>query len=209
MYLAVSVMANDRLDRQIAFIVEIDRLKQVYRQTYLMDSSRKENSAEHSWHFALLAIVLAEYADEPMDVLKVVKMALIHDIVEIDAGDVFIYDRESIAHHEESERNAAERLFGILPPDQKAEYRALWEEFEARKTPEARFAAALDRVQPLLHNYYTRGKSWREHGVSSDKVFQINSRIQEGSEELWRYIRNLIEQSIEKGYLEAENKVKQ
>ncbi len=202
------MMADDRLDRQIAFIVEIDRLKQVYRQTYLMDSSRKENSAEHSWHFALLAMVLAEYANEPMDVLKVVKMALIHDIVEIDAGDVFIYDRESIAHHEESERNAAERLFGILPPDQKAEYRALWEEFEARRTPEARFAAALDRVQPLLHNYYTQGKSWREHGVSSDKVFQINSRIQEGSEELWRYIRNLIEQSIEKGYLEAENKVK-
>lgn len=197
-------MSEERLLRQIAFIAEIDRLKQVYRQTYLMDTSRKENSAEHSWHFALLAMVLAEYSDTQIDIFKVVRMALIHDIVEIDAGDVLIYDRESVDNHHEREQLAADRLFSILPADQEAEFRSLWEEFEARESAEARFAAALDRLQPILHNYYTQGKSWQEHGVTVDKVIQINSRIDEGSETLWAFARNLIEDAVSKGYLSKE-----
>src|SRR5262249_50705513 len=148
---------SDRLARQIAFIIEIDKAKQVLRQTLLMDGSRLENDAEHSWHLAVMALLLAEYAGEAVDLLRVLKMVLIHDLVEIDAGDTFVYDVEALATRREREERAADRIFGLLPADVEEEFRALWEEFEAQATPEARFAAALDRLQPLLHNYHTGG----------------------------------------------------
>jgi len=194
-------MIPERLRQQIEFIVEIDKLKQVFRQTYLMDESRKENSAEHSWHFAVMVMLLAEHTDEPVDVFKAMKMALIHDVVEVDVGDTIIYNADRRKENEEKEHEAAIRLFGMLPPDQAAEYRAIWAEFEARVTPEARYAAAIDRLQPILHNYYTQGKSWREHDVMAENVLRINSRIGQSSTVLWDYVRGLIEESVDKGYL--------
>ncbi len=195
-------MDRERLKKQIAFIVEIDRLKRIFRQTYLTDASRKENDAEHSWHLAVMALILLEHAGSPApDILRTVAMVLIHDIVEIDAGDTFCYDDAGARDRESRERRAADRLFAMLPPDQAAEFRSLWEEFEARRTPEARFAAALDRFQPLLHNYITGGKSWQEHGVTADRVIERNRHIAEGSEALWDYAESLITDAVKKGYL--------
>ena len=196
------MIENDRLARQIEFLVEIDKLKQVYRQTWLMDRSRRENDAEHSWHLAVLAVLLAEYAAEPgLDLLKVLKIVLIHDLVEIDAGDTYAYDADRQQDQAQRERTAADHIFAILPPDQAAEFRAYWDEFEARETPEARFAAALDRLQPLLHNYYTEGKAWREHGITSDQVFARNRPAADGSPVLCQYAESLIRDAVEKGYL--------
>lgn len=195
----------DRLEQQIAFLIEIDRLKHVYRQTYLLDRSRHDNDVEHSWHFAVMAMVLKEYAREDIDIYKVMKMALIHDIVEIDAGDVFIYDRKDIGDQYAIEQKAAKRIFGMLPPEQAKEYLELWEEFEARKTPEAQFAAAIDRLDPLLHNCYTEGKSWREHGITADRVLEINSRIGIAAPELWDRIREMVLDCVDKGYLKPGN----
>ena len=194
-------MDSERFAKQIEFIVEIDRLKQVDRQTVLMDGSRRENDAEHSWHLAVMAVLLAEYAREEVDLLKVVKMALVHDLVEIDAGDTFCYDEEANADKAERERRAADRIFQLLPEDLAGEIDALWEEFEARETPEARFAAALDRLQPLLHNYRTGGATWKPHGVTCDRVIGRNRPIEEGAPELWAYARGLIEDAVEKGFL--------
>lgn len=191
----------DRLERQIKFIAEMDKLKQVYRQTYLLDRSRKENDAEHSWHISVMAVLLSEYSNEKIDVFKVVKMLLIHDIVEIDAGDSFIYDIKLHEDKKAREEKAADRLFNILPEDQAREFRSLWDEFESRSTAESKFAAALDRVQPLLHNYLTQGKSWQEHGISPEHVYARNRHIEEGSEELWDFARSLIDESVDKGYL--------
>jgi putative hydrolases of HD superfamily len=194
-------MTTKRLEDQIAFLLEIDRLKHVYRQTYLLDRSRHDSDVEHSWHFAMMALVLAEYAPDDIDLFKVVRMALVHDIVEIDVGDVFIYERNDPEGHYALEKAAAERLFGLLPPDQAKEYVALWEEFEARETKEAKFAAAIDRLDPLLHNIFTEGMSWREHGVTADKVLEINSRINQSAPELWEMIKAMIQDCVEKGYL--------
>ena len=195
---------DDRLRRQIGFLIEIDKLKGVFRQTWLMDGSRRENDAEHSWHLALMAVLLSEYAAErDVDLLRVVKMVLVHDLVEIDAGDVLVYDRDKDPDWRAREREAAERIFRILPADQADELRALWEEFEARTTPEARFAAALDRFQPMLHNYQTQGKAWQEHGVTSDQVIAHNRHMAEGAPRLWEYARNLIRDAVERGYLES------
>jgi len=195
---------DDRLRRQVEFLIEIDKLKGVFRQTYLMDGSRRENDAEHSWHLALLAVLLWEYAAErEVDLLRVVKMVLVHDLVEIDAGDVLIYDREEDPEWQAREREAAQRIFGLLPPDQAGELRGLWQEFEARATPEARFAAALDRFQPILHNYQTQGKLWREHGVTSDQVIAHNRHMAQGAPRLWQYAHNLIRDAVKRGYLES------
>lgn len=194
-------MPDDRLARQIRFILEIDRLKQVLRQTVLTDRSRNENDAEHSWHLAVMAILLHEYAAEAVDVLRVVKMVLVHDLVEIDAGDTFCYDAEGAKDKAQRETAAAERIFPLLPPDQAAEVRALWEEFEARRTPEARFAAALDRLQPLLHNYHTQGFAWRQHGVTVDRVLDRNRHMDEGAPALWAYAKAFIEDAVRRGYL--------
>ena len=192
---------SDRLLKQIEFIGKIDALKRVYRQTYINDGSRHDNSAEHSWHLAVMAVILAEYAPVEVDISRVIRMALIHDIVEIDAGDVFIYDESRAAEKKIQERLAAERLFGMLPPEHGSELRSLWEEFETRNTPDAKFAAALDRLEPLLHNFYTGGGAWREHGVNAGNVIRINSRIGQSSPELWAFARGLIEQCVAKGYL--------
>lgn len=194
-------MTSDRLRQQLRFIVEIDRLKTVMRQSYLIDASRRENSAEHSWHLAVMAILLLEHADAAVDLLRVLKMVLVHDIVEIDAGDTYIYDTSGLEDKAQREHRAAGRLFGLLPADQMHELRALWEEFEAGNTPEARFAAALDRLMPLMHNYYTEGKSWREHGITSDRVLDRNGRIRAGSAALWAVAHSLIDDAVAQGYL--------
>ena len=193
---------HERFEKQIQFIIEIDKLKQIYRRTFLMDGSRTENDAEHSWHLALMVMLLSEYAEEKsLDMLRMIKMVLIHDIVEIDAGDTYLYDEQAALDKAEREQKAAERLFGLLPDDQAREFQALWEEFEERTTPEAKFAAALDRFEPLLQNYTTRGKSWKQHGVTSDKVITRCSHMQEGSSVFWEYAQKLIQESVEKGYL--------
>ena len=194
-------MTSDRLRDQVGFILEIDKLKGVVRRTYLVDGSRRENSAEHSWHVAVMAAVLAEHADEPVDAARVVRMLLVHDVVEVDAGDTFVYDTAAAESKAERERAAARRIFGLLPHDQGAELRALWEEFEAARTPDARFAAALDRMMPVLHNLHTGGRAWRENGVTADMVLARNRRIEEGSRALWEYLRAEIEGAVARGDL--------
>lgn len=192
---------RDRLERQLAFITEIDRLKSVERRTSLADDSRLENSAEHSWHLAMMALVLAEHARESVNVARVVRMVLVHDLVEIDAGDTFCYDAAANVGREEREAEAAERIFGLLPEDQRDTMRALWDEFEARETVEARFANALDRMQPLLNNLATRGGSWRRHSVVKSQVVERVSPIDEGSERLWEHMSALLDQAVADGIL--------
>ena len=196
-------MRADRLSSQLRFIVEVDELKHVLRQTLLPRDQRRENDAEHSWHLALMAVVLAEHAEGGVDPLRVVKMALIHDLVEIDAGDTFAYDEEGHADKEKRERAGAERIFALLPADQGGEMRELWEEFEARATADSRFAAALDRLQPLLLNYASGGDTWRRHGVRRDQVVARNRHMEEGAPTLWRFTADLIERAVAEGKLEA------
>jgi putative hydrolase of HD superfamily len=194
-------MAPDRLEQQIRFILEIDALKGVLRRSYVLSGDRSENSAEHSWHVALMAVLLAEHANEPVDSSRVVRMLLVHDVVEVDAGDTYVYDPAGAQAKSEREARAAGRLFGLLPEDQGRELRALWEEFEEGRTPDARFAAALDRLMPVLHNVHTAGRSWREHGITADRVIARNSRMSDGSEALWKYARSLIEGAVSQGHL--------
>lgn len=194
-------MDYERLQRQIQFLLEIDALKTIFRQSYHLDGLKKENAAEHSWHVAVMVLVLSEYADEAVDPLTVLKMMLVHDLVEIDAGDTFCYDEAGRIDQAEREARAAERIFGLLPEDQAAELHGLWRTYEARRTPEARFAAALDRLMPLLHNCYTRGKSWQEHGVTVGRVMDRNRHIEDGSRTLWAFVRGLIDEAVAKGYL--------
>lgn len=199
-------MTHDRLHRQIQFILEIDKLKSILRQSYLLNKERHENSAEHSWHLAMMAIVLQEYSNQEVDLLHVLKMLLVHDVVEIDAGDTYCYDEQANSDKAEREQKAANRIFALLPPDQERELRSLWEEFEARRTPEAKFANALDRLMPMMHNYYTRGKSWRENNVGSDSVLERNAVMREGAEKLWEFAQSLIDDAVEKGYLVSSTK---
>lgn len=194
-------MQTRRLEQQIQFVLEIDKLKRVLRQTLLTDGSRRENSAEHSWHIALMAVILAEYASEPVDILRVIKMLLIHDLVEIDAGDTFCYDLQGNQNKAEREAEAADRLFNLLPPDQAVELRALWEEFEAQATPAARFAASLDRLQPILHNQQTEGHTWQQHGVTSDRVLHRMAPVKTGAPDLWTFVQQVIDNCVAAGYL--------
>jgi putative hydrolase of HD superfamily len=192
----------ERLATQIRFIRELDKLKRIQRQTWLTDASRRENSAEHSWHIAVAAMVLSEYAaGQDVDVGRVLRMLLVHDIVEIDAGDTFCYDREAVSRQAEQEQRAADRLFGLLPSDQAADLRALWEEFENRRTPEALLAHALDRLQPILNNYASQGKSWRAHGITRDQVRRRNRMVSEGAPALWHYIEDLLQEAVRRGFL--------
>ncbi|AGC68416.1 putative metal-dependent phosphohydrolase [Thermoclostridium stercorarium subsp. stercorarium DSM 8532] len=191
----------DKLRQQISFIVEIDKLKNIYRQSYLTDGSRHENDAEHSWHLAVMAFILAEYADEKVDLLKVIKMVLVHDLVEIDAGDTYCYDERAMRDKKEREEKCAKRLFSMLPDEQRNEMYELWEEFERMETPEARYAAALDRLQPVLLNYFSGGKSWKEHGIYVDQVLNRNGRIKDSSQKLWEFVESLLHDAVEKGYL--------
>jgi putative hydrolase of HD superfamily len=194
-------MDPDRFEKQLRFILEIDKLKTVSRRTYLLNADRSENTAEHSWHLAMMAILLSEHANEPVNVARVVRMVLIHDIVEIDAGDTYYYDPVASLDKSEREQRAADRLFGMLPSDQGSELRELWEEFEACQTPDARFAAALDRFIPQLHNYYTHGKSWSEHGVTADRVLERNACMADGSVKLWECAQSLLNDAVAKGFL--------
>ena len=194
-------MDSDRFEKQLQFILEIDKLKSISRRTYLLNAERLENTAEHSWHLAVMAMLLAEHANEPVNVSRVVRMVLVHDIVEIDAGDTYHYDPVGALDKADRERRAADRLFGILPADQGKELRDLWEEFEACRTPDARFAAALDRFMPQLHNYHTKGKSWSEHGVTADRVLEGNASIAEGSQKLWERAQSLLDDAVAKGFL--------
>lgn len=194
----------DRLQQQLNFIVEIDKLKSIIRKTRIADSTRHENSAEHSWQLALMALTLAEHANEPIDIMRVVKMVLVHDIVEIDAGDTFLFDEAGHEDKAEREQKAAERLFGLLPADIAQELRAIWDEFEARQTASSRFANALDRIAPLLLNYETKGGSWREYNISADRVLKRVAYIQDGSQTLWEYTQKLIASAVALGYLPKE-----
>ena len=195
-------MDKDRFDQQIRFILEIDKLKSVIRQSYLLDGSRQENSAEHSWHVVLMGLLLAEYAEQPVDLLRMMKMLLIHDIIEIDAGDTYCYDEAGVTDQSSREEAAAERLFDLLPEDQMEEFRELWAEFEERSTAEAKFAATIDRLMPLLHNFHTEGRSWREHGIRENQVSSRNEVMKEGARPLWEFAMSLIDDAVDREYLE-------
>lgn len=194
-------MDNERFEKQLAFALEVDKEKNILRQTHLSDHGRRENDAEHAWHMALMIYLLREYADESFDVSRAMIMALIHDVVEIDAGDTYAYDTEGIATQKERETRAADRIFGLLPEDQNRELRAIFEEFEANETPEAHFAHAMDNIQPLILNHSNGGSDWREHGISVAQVMKRQSLTALASQELWEYTQALIEENFKKGSL--------
>ena len=192
---------KQRLQKQLDFILEADRSKEIIRQTYLASGVRKEDDAEHAWHLAVMAALLSEYANEPVDPARVMKMVLIHDLVEIDAGDTYAYDTAGNATKRERELKAADRIYALLPPDQAEEYRAIWDEFEARMTPEAKFANTLDKIQPVLLTDHNNGISWREHLVREEQIRGRNATTHEGSKILWEYIDALIAKNVENGNL--------
>lgn len=192
---------NERLRRQINFVTEIDKLKNIYRQTYVLSEDRKENDAEHSWHIALMAFLLAEHSNQKIDVLKVIKMLLVHDIVEIDAGDTYCYDSEGYKTKADREEKAARRIFGILPQDQSKEFYGLWREFEDGITPEAGFADVLDRIQPLILNYTKDGISWKEHDVCKSQVENRYAKTSSSSTDLTQLALSLIDDASKKGWL--------
>ena len=195
-------MDKSRLDKQYNFFREIDKEKFIMRQTYKSDAMTKENDAEHAWHMAIMTILLSEYANEEIDVLKTVTMLLIHDIVEIDAGDTYAYDEAAKETQRERECAAADRIFALLPEDQGTKFRQLWEEFEEGKTPEAKFARTMDNLQPMMLNDATGGKSWREKGIKVSQVLKRNQNTTKGSKELWDYAyNNMILPNVEKGNL--------
>lgn len=184
------------------FALELDKEKFIGRQTYLSGAVRKENDAEHAWHMAVMAILLSEYANEEIDLLKTLKMILMHDVVEIDAGDTYAYDEVGKLSQAEREEKAAHRLYGMLPEKQAKEYYALWREFEERRTPEAKFARTMDNLQPLMLNDATDGKAWAERGIDVSQVLKRNERTAEGSEVLWNYAREkLVVPNVKKGRL--------
>lgn len=195
---------DERLKKQMNFLLEVDKLKFISRQTYLSDGKRKENDGEHSWHLALMAVLLSEYSNEKIDLVKVITMVLIHDIVEIDAGDTYAYDTLGNQSKREREVKAADRIFNILPKDQAQKLRQLWEEFEAYETPEAKFAHVCDNVQPLMLNDATDGLAWREHDVKKSQVLQRNRRTGEGSQVLMEYINRILDKNVESGNLKNE-----
>lgn len=194
---------QERLEKQFAFALEIDKEKRIGRQTYCSDGVTLENDAEHAWHAALMAVLFSEYANEPIDLLKVVKMLLIHDIVEIDAGDTYAYDEEGLQTQAEREQKAADRLYHILPQDQAQELMELWQEFEALESPEAKYAKAMDNLQPAMLNAATGGRAWKEHQVKLSKVLKRNQKTEEGAAALWEYgLEQFIQPHVQKGNIE-------
>lgn len=194
----------ERLEKQLALLIELDQLKSVLRRTRVKSADRRlENSGEHSWHVALMAVLMQEHANAPIDIARVMKMLLIHDVVEIDAGDTFVYDVAASKEQEEKELKAAQRLFGMLPSDQGDELFSLWTEFEAAQSDDAKYAKALDRLIPMLLNYHNDGQSWKEHGVTREQALTINKRIEFGSVTLWDKAKELIEEATEKGWLKS------
>jgi putative hydrolase of HD superfamily len=195
-----SNQSENRLEQQFQFILEIDKLKQVLRRNYVLEGARRENDVEHSWHLAMMVIVLKEHSSSELDILKILKMVLVHDIVEIDAGDAFVYGRDNAAIHQ-VEQVAADRIFGLLPKNQELELRAAWDEFEAGESTEARFARALDRLNPILLNVAAEGRTWKEHGITANMVRQLNLPIIErASKELAEYAGRLFDKAEELGY---------
>ena len=194
----------NRLEEQVQFIVETDKAKNIFRHTYLSDAGRKENHSEHSWHLALMAYLLQEYSHEPVDVPKVMLMVLIHDLVEIDAGDTYAYDAEGAVTKQSRETAAADRIFGILPEEQEKHFRRLWEEFEAYETADAKYAHMLDNFQPLLLNDASLGKSWKGHQVKKSQIYKRNEKIRETFPEIWQYMSNIIDRYIESGHVKDE-----
>lgn len=198
-------MDLNNLIKQVSFIKEIDKLKYIQRRTKLFNSNRHENDVEHSWHLAMMTLVLSEYSDKPIDILKVLKMVLIHDIVEIDAGDTFIYDTTKSHTNTQEESVAATRIFGLLPEEQANEFISIWEEFEKGITNEAKFAKAMDRFEPLLQNISNNGGTWVEFNVGYNTVYNKKKVIEDGSVSLWKYAEQLLNESVEKGILVKEN----
>ncbi|MFB9217078.1 HD domain-containing protein [Vibrio sinaloensis] len=193
-----------RLEQQLSLLMELDQLKSVLRRTRVKSAQgRLENSAEHSWHVALMAILMEEHANEPVEIARVVKMLLLHDIVEIDAGDTFVYDAVASAQQEEKELAAAQRMFGMLPDEQGSALMALWQEFERGQSADAKFAKALDRIIPMLLNYHNQGQSWQEHNVTRAQALTVNKKIELGSDALWEKAKQMIEEATEKGWLKA------
>lgn len=191
---------NERIGQYLDFIVEIDRLKAILRQSRLFDGSRYENDAEHSWTISVMALLFRDFSDRPVDISRVIYMLLIHDIVEVDAGDTFLY-AENRGDAEEKERLAAQRIFGMLDAGKRDWFIALWEEFEARETAEARFAAVFDRLEPLYQNFVTQGYTWKKHGVKKAQVIAMNSHLADGSREIGEFVDYIIEESVRRGYL--------
>jgi len=200
-------MPNEYLAEQIRFVLELDKLKSIARKSYLADGARRENAAEHSWHAAVMALVLADMGPPDLDRCRVVRMLLLHDIVEIDAGDTDVHDRTAMASKTRREETAAERLFGLLPEDQGRELLELWREFEEGLTPEARFATSVDRVMPLLLSYQNRGKRWREDQIDRQQVSRVFEPLQENAPELWDLSRAIIQQCVDRGYLRDDRDV--
>ncbi len=194
-------MITNGLLKQIEFIKEIDKIKYIQRRTCLLNSDRPENDAEHSWHLALMAIALSEHANKPVDILKVIKMVLIHDIVEIDSGDVFVYDKSKSHKNTEEEFAAAKRIFGLLPENQAKELIDLWKEFEDGETDDAKFAKSLDKLEPLLQNFSNNGGTWDKYNVTYNEVYTQKKSINKGSDTLWEYAENLLNESVDKGIL--------
>ena len=197
-------MQKERFEQQKQFILEIDREKEIFRQTHITCADRAENDAEHAWHMAIMAWLLSEYANEKIDLLKTIMMILTHDLVEVYAGDTYAYDEKAAQTVHEREKAAADRLYGILPGDQGEKLRALWEEFEAYETPEARFAHTMDNFQPMLLNDRNKGNDWITHGVARSQVEKRNEKTGTGSEEIWAYMRSVIEHHVENGALKNE-----
>lgn len=193
------ITMDDRLKEQIDFILEIDKMKEILRQNYLADGSARENDADHSWHLAMMALILSEYSNEKVDVTRVVPMVLTHDLVEIDAGDTYAYDEAGALTKETREKAAADRIFGILPKEQGTWMRGLWDEFEACNTPESRFAHVLDNSLPLFLNHAAGGISWKEHKVKRSQIYKRNRITGEGSAKIWEYMQELIQENINKG----------
>lgn len=187
---------DKRMQQQLDFLMEVDKVKEITRQTYLADGSRKENDAEHSWHLALMAVLMEEYAQEKVDLLRVITMVLVHDLVEIDAGDTYAYDQAGIATQRQREEQAADRIFGILPSDQGKKFRELWEEFEEYETAEAKFARVLDNSQPLFLNDASGGKSWREHQVKKSNIYKRNAKAAQGSQAIWEAMAEKVEKHV-------------
>lgn len=196
----IDIEYNKRLETQLNFIIEIDKVKNIVRKSKLFDGNRFENDAEHSWTISIMALLLKEFSNFSVDLERVIIMLLIHDIVEIDAGDTFLYSLERENVHD-NEKNAAERIFGLLEKDQKDYLIKLWNEFEARETNEAKFASVLDRLEPLIQNYIAEGYTWKKHNITYDMVIKNNQHIENGSKEIWEFVLKLLEKALEKGYL--------
>ena len=197
----------ERLEKQMEFILEVDKVKKIVRQTYLSDASRKENDAEHSWHLALMAVLLKEYSNEEVDLAKVIPMVLIHDLVEIDAGDTYAYDEEGQKTQHERESRAADRIYSLLPEDQKKKLRDIWEEFETGETAEAKFAHTMDNIQPAMLNAANGGVAWKERGISMSQIMKRNAHTAEGSQKLWDYaFENFFQKNIDAGNIRDDRK---